>query len=93
MTDNDKDLNFVLGPNSAEEIARYADSIIKVLDEIDALKEHIKEAKAEAKGNGFDVRALMKVVAAKRAETQEPRVVEETIYRVYLRAAGLPVGD
>lgn len=51
-------------------------------------KEDIKDVYAEAKGNGFDVKILRKIISMRkrdRAEIDE----EETILELYLRALGM----
>lgn len=93
LTENDRDLDFVLGDNAKREVVRYADTIIAYLNEIDALKDEIKGAKVEAKGNGFDVNAIMKVVNAKRKGNHQERVEKETNERLYMLAADLPIAQ
>lgn len=47
----------------------------------------IKEVYAEAKGNGYDVKVLRKVVALRKRDLDE-RKEEEAILDLYLQAVG-----
>jgi uncharacterized protein (UPF0335 family) len=53
----------------------------------------IKEVYAEAKGNGFDVKILRKVVSLRKKDVNE-RQEEESMIDVYLAALGMaPVAE
>jgi uncharacterized protein (UPF0335 family) len=49
----------------------------------------IKEVYAEAKGNGFDVKILRKVISIRKKDAGE-RQEEEALLDVYLSALGMP---
>ncbi len=49
----------------------------------------IKEVYAEAKGNGFDVKILRKVISLRKKDADE-RQEEEAMLEVYLAALGMP---
>ena len=49
----------------------------------------IKEVYAEAKGNGFDVKILRKVISLRKKDEAE-RSEEESMIDVYLAALGMP---
>lgn len=51
----------------------------------------IKEVYAEAKGNGFDIKILRKVIALRKKDVGE-RQEEEAMLEVYLAALGMPEG-
>jgi uncharacterized protein (UPF0335 family) len=48
----------------------------------------IKEVYAEAKGNGFDIKILRKVISLRKKEPSE-RMEEEALLEVYLAALGM----
>ena len=50
----------------------------------------IKEVYAEAKGNGFDVKILRKVISLRKKDVNE-RQEEESMIDVYLAALGMAV--
>jgi uncharacterized protein (UPF0335 family) len=82
-----------VGGVAADQLRSIIDRIERLEEEKKALAEDIKEVYAEAKGNGFDVKIIRKIISIRkrdRAELDE----EETILELYLRALGmLPVGD
>jgi len=66
-------------------------SIVERVERLEAEKaeisEHIKEVFAEAKGAGFDVKALRKIVRL-RKQDRAKRMEEEAILDLYLSALG-----
>lgn len=66
-------------------------SIIERVERLDQEKaeiaEQIKEVFAEAKGNGFDVKVLRKVLRI-RKQDRAKRMEEEAILELYLSAIG-----
>lgn len=66
-------------------------SIIERVERLEVEKaeimEQIKEVYAEAKGNGYDVKVLRKVVALRKRDLEE-RKEEEAILDLYLQAVG-----
>lgn len=56
-------------------------------DEKSAIQEHLKELFAEAKGNGFSVPILRKVIRI-RKQDRAKRQEEEAILELYLSAIG-----
>ncbi|MEA2862604.1 MAG: hypothetical protein QOC84_560, partial [Bradyrhizobium sp.] len=48
----------------------------------------IKDVYAEAKGNGFDVKALRTIVRLRKQDANE-RAEEETILETYMQALGM----
>lgn len=87
---------FEIRPGANEAVSRMhelADAIITHEQEIDDAREMIKAKKQEAKSLGFDVTAFNKVIKAKRASSQEPRLERERTDRLYLLAAGFQVAE
>jgi uncharacterized protein (UPF0335 family) len=64
--------------------------IEKLEDEKTLIGNDIKDVYAEAKGNGFDVKALRAVVRARKQDTDE-RIEHETILHTYMEALGMGV--
>lgn len=66
-------------------------SIIERIERLEAEKaeisEQIKEVKAEAKGNGFDVKIIGKVIRIRKMDRHK-RLEEEAILDLYLSAIG-----
>ncbi len=56
---------------TAEQLIAYADRLERVLNEIDGLKDDLKDLKAEIKSQGFNVRALDKIVAIRRKDSAD----------------------
>ena len=67
-------------------------SIIERIERLEVEKgeiaEQIKEVKAEAKGNGFDVKALRSIVRMRKLDSDERREQEE-ILETYMHALGM----
>ena len=55
--------------------------------EIEEVQETRKEVFAEAKGNGFDVKTLRKVIQARKMD-QAKRLEQEAIFDMYMHASG-----
>ncbi len=76
----------------------FAEGQLKALVErIERLEEEkktiaadIKEVYAEAKGNGFDIKILRKVISLRKKEPEE-RQEEEAMIDLYLAALGIEV--
>ena len=62
--------------------------IERLEEEKTVLATDIKEVYAEAKGNGFDVKILRKIVRLRKQEQSE-RLEEEEILDLYMHALGM----
>lgn len=78
----------VLNTNSANQLRSILDRIERVEEEMDGLKEDRKEIYSEAKGNGFDVKILRRIVRI-RKQDRAKRMEEESILELYMSALGL----
>ena len=75
---------------------RFAkDQLKAVIERIERLEEDkkatsddIRDVYAEAKGNGFDVKALRTIVRMRKQDANE-RAEEETILETYMQALGM----
>jgi uncharacterized protein (UPF0335 family) len=84
----------MIGRNTAagEKLTAYAQRIAHLLDEIDALREDLKEVKSEAKHDGFNVQALTKLVAIRRNQRhadKEAEMLNDLV--LYAHATGTPL--
>lgn len=71
------------------------DQLRSIIERIERLEEEkagiasdIREVYAEAKGNGYDVKALRQIVKVRKMEVAE-RQEQEAVLDVYMRALGM----
>ena len=62
--------------------------IEKLEDEKAVIAEDIKEVYAEAKGNGFDVKILKKIIAMRKQDADKRRE-EQAVIAVYMQELGM----
>ena len=60
----------------------------RLLEEKAAISEDIKEVKAEAKGHGFDVAIINKIIKIRAMDAHE-RMEQEALLELYLSALGM----
>lgn len=77
-----------VGGISVEQLKSVIDRVEKLEEEKDGITSDIRDVYAEAKGNGFDVKAIRAIVKLRRID---PQVAEEaeTIFDTYRRALGM----
>ena len=73
---------------SAEQLRLFIERIETLEEEKKATADDIKDVYAEAKGNGFDVKALRTIVRMRKQDANE-RAEEESILETYLQALGM----
>jgi uncharacterized protein (UPF0335 family) len=83
-----------IGINTAagEKLTSYAERMERLLDEIDALKDDLKDLKAQIKGDGYNVVALTRLVAIRRNKRRadlEAELLNDLI--LYAHATGTPL--
>ena len=85
-------------PDTASKLTSYVERLERLLDEMDQLKDGIKDLKAEIKGDGFNIKAVDRVVAIRRskgAADKEAEFINDVL--LYAHATGTPldveVGD
>lgn len=73
---------------SGSQLRSFIERIERLETEADAIKSDIKEIKAEARGTGFDVKVINRLV---RIRKQDPakRQEEEAILELYMSALGM----
>ena len=72
----------------AKHLKAFLERIEKLEEEKRALADDIKDVYAEAKGTGYDVKIMRKIVSIRRQDTQKRRE-EEEILDLYLSALGI----
>lgn len=70
------------------QLKAIVERIERLEEEKKEVAEQIKEVYAEAKGNGFDVKTLRKVVSLRKKKPEE-RSEEEAMLDLYLHALGM----
>jgi uncharacterized protein (UPF0335 family) len=76
------------GGVSGDQLRSVIERIEKLEEEKAALAADIREVFAEAKGNGFDIKALRQVLKIRKMEASE-REEQEMVLDTYLRALGM----
>jgi uncharacterized protein (UPF0335 family) len=79
-----------IGNNARSQLRALTARIEKLEDDKSLLGEDIKEVYAEAKGNGFDVKTLRKVIA-KRKKSKNANEEEQAMLDLYWDIVGLEV--
>jgi uncharacterized protein (UPF0335 family) len=74
-------------PVAGDQLKSIVERIERLEEEKKTISDDIKEVYAEAKGNGFDVKVLRKVIAIRKRDANE-RAEEEAILDLYLQAVG-----
>ncbi len=77
-----------LQSSAQKQLRQLIEQVERLEEEKKALAGDIRDKFAEAKGLGFDVKAMRKVISL-RKKTQADRQEEEAILTVYLHALGM----
>jgi uncharacterized protein (UPF0335 family) len=72
---------------TADRLRSFVDRIERLEEEKAGLADDIKDVYHEAKGEGFDVKVLRKVISLRKKDPQE-RAEEEELLELYLSALG-----
>lgn len=76
------------GGIAADQLRSIIERIEKLEEEKAAIGADIREVYAEAKGNGYDAKALRQVIKLRKMEMAE-RQEQELVLETYLRALGM----
>jgi uncharacterized protein (UPF0335 family) len=76
------------GHNSSAQLNSIVERIERLDTEIKERRDDQKDIYAEAKGNGYDVKVLRKVIAI-RKQDPEARAEQETILEAYMHQLGM----
>ena len=71
-----------------DQLKAFVERIERVDEEKKAIADDIRDVYAEAKGNGYDVKALRAVVRIRKQDSDE-RKEQEAILETYLHALGM----
>ena len=83
----------MIGRNTeaAMKLLSFAERLERLEDEVDTLREDLKQVKAEAKAEGFNVRALARLVSIRRNKKRADREAELlNDLALYAHATGTP---
>ena len=72
----------------AKHLKAFLERIEKLEEEKRAIADDIKDVYSEAKGTGYDVKIMRKIVSIRRQDTHKRRE-EEEILDIYLSALGI----
>lgn len=73
---------------TAARLTSFVERIERLEEEKAAISEDVKEVYGEAKGSGFDVKTIRKIVKLRKMD-REKRREEEELLDLYKRAVGL----
>ena len=76
------------GGVAAGQLRSFVERIERLEEEKKGIADDIRDVYAEAKGNGFDVNVLRKVIALRKKDANE-RQEEEAILDLYMHALGM----
>lgn len=76
------------GHNSKEQLRSIVERIENLDGQIKELRSDQKDIFAEAKGNGFDVKALRTIIRLRKQDANE-RAEAEAILETYMQALGM----
>ncbi len=73
---------------AAAELRQYIERIERLEEERQTLSEDIADIYGEAKGRGYDSKAMKAIVRLRKKDANE-RIEEETILQTYMAALGM----
>ena len=71
-----------------DQLKAFVERVERLEEEKKAIADDIRDVYAEAKGNGFDVKALRTIIRMRKEDPNE-RQEQETILETYLQALGM----
>ena len=71
-----------------DQLKAFVERVERLEEEKKAIADDIRDVYAEAKGNGFDVKALRTIVRMRKQDADE-RAEQETILETYMHALGM----
>ena len=76
------------GTVAADQLRLFIERIERLEEEKKATADDIREVYAEAKGNGFDIKALRTIVRLRKQDIDE-RKEQEAVLETYMNALGM----
>lgn len=82
----------VLGHNSvqAEQLSAFIERIERLEEDKKTVADEIKDVYLEAKGTGYDIKIIRKIVSI-RKQDKDKRREEEEILELYMQALGMEI--
>lgn len=80
-----------INTEAGEKLRSYADRMERLMEEIDGLKDDLKDLKTQAKSDGFNIQALVRLVAIRRNKRRleiEAELLNDLV--LYAHATGTP---
>ena len=71
-----------------DHLKAFVERVERLEEEKKTISDDIRDVYAEAKGNGFDVKALRTIVRLRKQDANE-RAEQETILETYMQALGM----
>ena len=88
MTNPDSNFGHNSAVMAADQIKAIIERIERLEEEKKSISDDIKDVYGEAKGNGYDVKALRTIIRMRKQDANE-RAEQETILDTYLQALGM----
>ncbi|GAB4067067.1 DUF2312 domain-containing protein [Ancylobacter sonchi] len=85
---NDQPLSDAAAGFAKEQLKSFIERIERLEEEKKTISEDIKDVFAEAKGTGFDVKALREILKIRKQDADQ-RAEHEAIVDLYLQALGM----
>lgn len=76
------------GHNSNAQLKAIVERIESINEEIKGLSDDRSDIFSEAKGNGFDTKALRKIIALRKLSSED-RAAQDQILETYMNALGM----
>lgn len=73
---------------AAAELRQFIERIERLEEEKQSIADDIKDVFGEAKGRGYDVKAMRTIIRLRKKDANE-RIEEETILQTYMAALGM----
>lgn len=73
---------------TARELTQFIERVERLMAEIAGLREDVSEVFAEAKGRGYDVKVMKKVIALRKRDPDDV-AEEEAVLEMYKEALGI----
>lgn len=73
---------------AAAELRQFIERVERLEEEKAAISEDIKDVMGEAKGRGYDTKAIRTIIRLRKKDANE-RIEEETILQTYMAALGM----
>ncbi|NTF17543.1 DUF2312 domain-containing protein [Agrobacterium rubi] len=73
---------------AADELRQFIERIERLEEEKAVISSDIKDAFGEAKGRGYDTKAMKTIIRLRKKDANE-RIEEETILETYMAALGM----